>query len=159
MLILLLKNLFKSYKLSEKCVVVVGPTVMPQYYSMPWGVYPANLIQGGTTTQQRRPLTPSSATENPSNLPQVQPSQYQVIPTAYYDQNGSMVIRGISGAPQTMRLVSPAPVLVNATTPRLLGSQTQTPPSSLYSSNQPASLYSTPTANGTAISGQYFSLN
>ncbi|XP_046669067.1 pumilio homolog 2 isoform X4 [Homalodisca vitripennis] len=141
-------------------IAAAGPTVMPQYYSMPWGVYPANIIQQGTTTQQRRPLTPSSASENPSNLPQVQPSQYQVIP-AYYDQNGSMVIRSISaGAPQTMRLVSPAPVLVNAGTPgssmRLLGSQTQqitTPPSSIYSGTQPASLYSTPTANGTTISG------
>lgn len=141
-------------------IYFAGPTVMPQYYSMPWGVYPANIIQQGTTTQQRRPLTPSSASENPSNLPQVQPSQYQVIP-AYYDQNGSMLIRSISaGAPQTMRLVSPAPVLVNAGTPgssmRLLGSQTQqitTPPSSIYSGTQPASLYSTPTANGTTISG------
>ncbi|XP_054272082.1 pumilio homolog 2 isoform X4 [Macrosteles quadrilineatus] len=141
-------------------VIATGPTVMPQYYSVPWGVYPANIIQQGTTTQQRRPLTPSSASENPSNLPQVQPGQYQVIPTAYYDQNGSMVIRGINTAPQTMRLVSPAPVLVNAGTPgssmRLLGSQTQqitTPPSSIYSGTQPASLYSTPTANGTTISG------
>lgn len=127
---------------------------MPPYYSMPWGVYPANIIQQGTTTQQRRPLTPSSASENPSNLPQVQPSQYQVIP-AYYDQNGSMLIRSIpAGTPQTMRLVSPS-VLVNPGTPassmRLLGSQTQqitTPPSSIYSGTQPASLYSTPTANG-----------
>lgn len=46
---------------------------------------------------------------------QVQASQYQVIP-AYYDQSGSIVMRGIgNGTP--MRLVSPAPVLVNAATP------------------------------------------
>ncbi|XP_014244015.1 pumilio homolog 2 isoform X4 [Cimex lectularius] len=142
--------------------VIAGPTVVPQYYGVPWGVYPTNIIQQGAATQQRRPLTPSSATETANNLTQVQAGQYQVIP-AYYDQNGSLVMRGIgSGTP--MRLVSPAPVLVNAPTPagvagnsmRLLGNQTQqitTPPSSIYSSNQPASLYSTPTANGTAISG------
>uniref|UniRef100_A0A1B6D0L4 PUM-HD domain-containing protein n=1 Tax=Clastoptera arizonana TaxID=38151 RepID=A0A1B6D0L4_9HEMI len=138
--------------------VIAGPTVVPQYYGVPWGVYPANIIQQGATTQQRRPLTPSSATESATNLTQVQAGQYQVIP-AYYDQNGSIVMRGIgNGTP--MRLVSPAPVLVNAATPgssmRLLGSQAQqitTPPSSIYSGNQPASLYTTPTANGTAISG------
>ncbi|XP_073983780.1 pumilio isoform X6 [Rhodnius prolixus] len=141
--------------------VIAGPTVVPQYYGVPWGVYPANIIQQGATTQQRRPLTPSSATDTANNLTQVQASQYQVIP-AYYDQNGSLVMRGIgSGTP--VRLVSPAPVLVNpnpagvaGNSMRLLGNQTQqitTPPSSIYSSNQPASLYSTPTANGTAISG------
>ena len=36
-------------------------TGMPQYYGMPWGVYPANLIpQQGS--QPRRPLTPSQQT-------------------------------------------------------------------------------------------------
>lgn len=45
----------------------------------------------------------------------MQAGQYQVIP-AYYDQNGSLVMRGIgNGTP--MRLVSPAPVLVNAPNP------------------------------------------
>lgn len=68
-------------------------------------------------------------------------------------------VRGIgNGTP--MRLVSPAPVIVNAGTPggnmRLLGSQPQqiaTPPaaSSIYSSNQPGSLYSN--SNGTTIGG------
>ncbi|XP_039296325.1 pumilio homolog 2 [Nilaparvata lugens] len=138
--------------------VIAGPTVVPQYYahSMPWGMFPTNIIQPGTTTQQRRPLTPSSAaTENASNLTQqvqAAPGQYQMI--SYYDQNGIMM-RGIgSGTP--MRLVSPAPVIVNAATPgssmRLIGSQAQqitTPPSSIYGGNQPASLYTTPnTANG-----------
>lgn len=38
-------------------------TGMPQYYGMPWGVYPANLIpQQGS--QPRRPLTPSQTAEN-----------------------------------------------------------------------------------------------
>lgn len=44
--------------------------------------------------------------------------QYQVIP-AYYDQNGSIVmgnVRGIGNA-APMRLVSPAPVIVNTGTP------------------------------------------
>ncbi|KAK3910025.1 Maternal protein pumilio [Frankliniella fusca] len=143
---------------------VPGPTVVPQYYGMgPW-VYPANIIQQGAAgAPQRRPLTPSSSTElnnSTTNLTQVQ-GQYQVIP-AYYDQNGSIVmgnVRGIgNGTP--MRLVSPAPVIVNAGTPggnmRLLGSQPQqiaTPPaaSSIYSGNQPGSLYSS--SNGTTIGG------
>lgn len=49
---------------------------MPQYYGMPWGVYPANLIpQQGS--QPRRPLTPSQqAGEN-------QPP-YQVCYTYHY---------------------------------------------------------------------------
>ncbi|XP_065223237.1 maternal protein pumilio isoform X3 [Planococcus citri] len=105
--------------------VIAGATVLPQYYGVPWGVYPANIIQQGATTntQQRRPLTPSSAaTETANNLAAaaaaatVQPSPY-VIP-AYYDQNGSIVMRGISNGP-TMRLVSPAPVLVNPSNPGL----------------------------------------
>ena len=71
-------------------------------------------------------------------------------------------VRGIgNGTP--MRLVSPAPVIVNAGNPggnmRLLGSQPQqiaTPPaaSSIYSNNQPASLYSS--SNGTTIGGRLY---
>ncbi|XP_023720641.1 pumilio homolog 2 isoform X2 [Cryptotermes secundus] len=148
----------------------LGPTVVPQYYGVaaPWGVYPANIIQQGAAAaaaaQQRRPLTPSSASEisnSSSNLTQVQ-GQYQVIP-AYYDQTGSIMmgnVRGIgNGTP--MRLVSPAPVIVNATgTPgsnmRLLGNQPQqiaTPPASIYNSNQQPSLYTSTASNGTTISG------
>ncbi|XP_049775609.1 pumilio homolog 2 isoform X2 [Schistocerca cancellata] len=147
--------------------LIAGPTVVPQYYGVaPWGVYPANLIQQGAAAaaaQQRRPLTPSSAGELPStttNLTQVQ-GQYQVIP-AYYDQ-GSIVmgnVRGI-GSATPMRLVSPAPVIVNTGTPgsnmRLLGSQPQqiaTPPSaSIYNSNQQPSLYNSSASNGTTIGG------
>jgi hypothetical protein len=89
--------------------------------------------------------------------------QYQVIP-AYYDQTGSIVmgnVRGIgNGTP--MWLVSPAPVIVNATgTPgsnmRLLGSQPQqiaTPPASIYNSSQQPSLYTSTASNGTTISGK-----
>ncbi len=102
-------------------LLVVGATVLPQYYGVPWSVYPANIIQQGAATnaQQRRPLTPSSvATETANNLAaaaaSVQQSPY-VIP-AYYDQNGSIVMRGIGNGP-TMRLVSPAPVLVNPSNP------------------------------------------
>ena len=92
--------------------------------------------------------------------------QYQVIP-AYYDQNGSIVmgnVRGIgNGTP--MRLVSPAPVIVNATgTPgsnmRLIGNQPQqiaTPPAaSIYNSSQQPSLYNSTASNGTTISGKFF---
>lgn len=102
--------------------------MLPQYYGVPWGVYPANIIQQGAAAnaQQRRPLTPSSAaTETANNLAaaaaSVQQSPY-VIP-AYYDQNGSIVMRGISNGP-TMRLVSPAPVLVNPSNP---GNYTEIP--------------------------------
>jgi hypothetical protein len=95
-------------------------------------------------------------------LVQVQ-GQYQVIP-AYYDQTGSIMmgnVRGIgNGTP--MRLVSPAPVIVNATgTPgsnmRLLGNQPQqiaTPPASIYNNNQQPSLYTSTASNGTTISGK-----
>ncbi|XP_067014598.1 pumilio homolog 2 isoform X2 [Anabrus simplex] len=144
-----------------------SPTVVPQYYGVtPWGVYPANLIQQGAAAaaQQRRPLTPSSAGELPTstnNLTQVAnvQGQYQVIP-GYYDQSGSFVVgnvRGIGNA-TPMRLVSPAPVIVNAGTPgRLLGNQPQqigTPPSaSIYNSSQQPSLYNSSTSNGTTIGG------
>nr|XP_018913429.1 PREDICTED: pumilio homolog 2 isoform X6 [Bemisia tabaci] len=112
--------------------VITGPTVVPQYYGVhgvPWGVYPANIIQqshsaAAAAAQQRRPLSPTSAATESANIQtQVQPSGYQMIP-AYYDQNGSiMVTRGLSNGTPTVRLVSPAPVLVNhaaaATTPGL----------------------------------------
>jgi len=92
-----------------------GPTVVPQYYGVPWGMYPAgSIIQpagaagqpgaaaNGTNTaqQQRRPMSPSQADG----------TQYQVIP-AFYDQNGSLVMTRNGGQ---LRLVSPASVIVNA---------------------------------------------
>lgn len=92
-----------------------GPTVVPQYYGVPWGMYPAgSIIQpagaagqpgaaaNGTNTaqQQRRPMSPS----------QGDGTQYQVIP-AYYDQNGSLVMTRNGSQ---LRLVSPASVIVNA---------------------------------------------
>lgn len=92
-----------------------GPTVVPQYYGVPWGMYPAgSIIQpagaagqpgataNGTNTaqQQRRPMSPS----------QTDGTQYQVIP-AFYDQNGSLVMTRNGGQ---LRLVSPASVIVNA---------------------------------------------
>ncbi|XP_050541753.1 pumilio homolog 2-like isoform X9 [Daktulosphaira vitifoliae] len=96
--------------------VIAGPTVVPQYYGVPWGMYPAGSIiqpagaaggQPGTTTngtntanQQRRPMSPSQADG----------TQYQVIP-AFYDQNGSLVMTRNGGQ---LRLVSPASVIVNA---------------------------------------------
>nr|CAD7409866.1 unnamed protein product [Timema cristinae] len=140
-----------------------GPTVVPQYYGVaPW-VYPANIIQQGAAAAQRRPLTPSSASDISSSTTNLSQGQYQVIPT-YYDQNGSLVManmRGIgNGTP--MRLVSPAPVIVNAGTPgsnmRLLGGQTQqiaTPPTgaSIYSSTQQQSVYSSSATNGTSMGG------
>ena len=47
------------------CVSVSGPTaVIPQYYGVHWGVYPANIIQqSGPSGQARRPLSPSQPSE------------------------------------------------------------------------------------------------
>lgn len=56
------------------CSPSAGPTVVPaQYYGVPWGVYPTNLIQQSATPPQRRPLTPSSANtqDTQNNLTQV----------------------------------------------------------------------------------------
>ncbi|XP_052763067.1 pumilio homolog 1-like isoform X2 [Mya arenaria] len=109
----------------------LGPTVIhPQYYSVqtPWGIYPANIIptQGQQTPQGMAGmrggsgrLTPSGQSDSGQNQmpPQLstQGAQYQILAPAYYDQNGQLVMgnpRGMPGA--SMRLVSPAPVLVSA---------------------------------------------
>ncbi|KAG0729790.1 Pumilio 2 [Chionoecetes opilio] len=168
--------------------LITGPTaVIPQYYGVHWGVYPANIIQqSGPSGQARRPLSPSQPSEVTSQsngnlaasaaaaaagnmqgpLSQYQPGAFltscsclapqQVIP-AYYDQNGAVLmgnLRGVgNGAP--VRLVSPAPVLINgangaqaaaaAGNMRLLSNQAPqigTPPASLYNSSQTPSLNS-----------------
>lgn len=104
---------------------------------------------------------------------------------AYYHENGGIVMgnmRGLGNA-TPLRLVSPAPVLVNPGSAgeeaphwavtnartneafaflagngvRLLNSQPQpiqTPPASLYSTTQPPSLYSSTSGSGTPIGGQ-----
>ncbi|XP_076037610.1 pumilio homolog 2-like isoform X3 [Oratosquilla oratoria] len=153
--------------------LITGPTaVIPQYYGVHWGVYPANIIQQQGPTAggqpQRRPMSPTQTSEvsNQSNGNiagnlQGQLSQYQVIP-AYYDQNGAVVMRGVgNGAP--VRLVSPAPVIINgangaqaaaANNMRLLGSQAPqigTPPASLYNSSQTPSLNSSQTFTGNTL--------
>lgn len=59
-------------------------TGVPQYYGVaPW-VYPANIIQQGTTNGARRPLTPSGTQEQP----QVQGGY--IVP--YYDQNAPILM-------------------------------------------------------------------
>lgn len=86
-----------------------GSTIgVPGYYGVaaaPW-IYPTAGLIGATgqVQGQRRPLTPTGNELN------AQPGQYQVIP-AYYDQNGSLVMGARGATP--LRLVSPAPVLVN----------------------------------------------
>ncbi|ODM92427.1 Pumilio 2 [Orchesella cincta] len=89
-------------------LIAAGSTVVPGYYGVaaaPW-IYPAAGLIGaaGQVQGQRRPLTPTGNELN------AQPGQYQVIP-AYYDQNGSLVMGARGATP--LRLVSPAPVLVN----------------------------------------------
>ncbi|XP_065581352.1 pumilio homolog 2-like isoform X2 [Artemia franciscana] len=156
----------------EQPFLFTGP-MMPQYYGVPWGMYPAGMIPGGPgmgippgamvqaqqgNAQQRRPLSPSSLQEmaaagGPTGLPQV-PQGYQVI-QAYVDQNGSLVMgnmRGV-GTGTPVRLVSPAPVVINATGPgavRLMAAgqqqtmhQPPTPQQGLYGQpTQQQSLYS-----------------
>lgn len=75
--------------------------------------------------------------------------QYQVIP-AYYDQNGSIVmggVRGLSSAATPMRLVSPAPVLVNRAPSQPPPGPPAPPPPSLYSQ-------ATPTSHSNAAPGE-----
>lgn len=115
-------------------IQLAGPVIHPQYYSVqtPWGIYPANLIQaagqqtpqGLQQLQQGRSgrMTPSGQSDSGSQVAQQMPTQgayagaqYQILAPAYYDQNGQLVMgnpRGLPGA--SMRLVSPAPVLVSA---------------------------------------------
>ncbi|XP_025993258.1 pumilio homolog 2 isoform X9 [Solenopsis invicta] len=137
------------------------PPVVPQYYGVaPW-VYPAGLLpqappQATAPPPPRRPLTPSSAAaaaaaaqDTANNLAQTVQGQYQVIP-AYYDQNGSIVmggVRGLSSAATPMRLVSPAPVLVNRAPSQPPPGPPAPPPPNLYS--QP-----TPTSHSNATPGE-----
>jgi len=170
--------------------LITGPTaVIPQYYGVHWGVYPANIIQqqgaaaaAAAGQQGRRPVSPgaqnaiegtvqqqsngniaaATAAAQSGNL-QGQLSQYQVIP-AYYDQNGAVLmgnLRGVgNGAP--VRLVSPAPVIINsngaqaaaANNMRLIGNQAPqigTPPASLYNTTQTASLNTSQTFAGNTL--------
>ncbi|XP_039311745.1 maternal protein pumilio isoform X7 [Solenopsis invicta] len=141
------------------------PPVVPQYYGVaPW-VYPAGLLpqappQATAPPPPRRPLTPSSAAaaaaaaqDTANNLAQTVQGQYQVIP-AYYDQNGSIVmggVRGLSSAATPMRLVSPAPVLVNRAPSQPPPGPPAPPPPNLYS--QP-----TPTSHSNATPGECLGL-
>ncbi|XP_078040025.1 pumilio isoform X1 [Augochlora pura] len=141
------------------------PPVVPQYYGVaPW-VYPAGLLpqappQAAAPPPPRRPLTPSSAAaaaaaaqDTANNLAQTVQGQYQVIP-AFYDQNGSIVmggVRGLSSAATPMRLVSPAPVLVNRAPSQPPPGPPAPPPPSLYS--QP-----TPTSHSNATPGECLGL-
>ncbi|CAB3379385.1 Hypothetical predicted protein, partial [Cloeon dipterum] len=161
----------------QYATIIPGATVLPQYYGVPWpAMYPASLLQPNAAAavaaqqqqqqqnpQQRRPLTPSSASDvsnSSTNLSQV-PGGYQMIP-AYYHENGGIVMgnmRGLGNA-TPLRLVSPAPVLVNPASAgngvRLLNNQPQpiqTPPASLYSASQQPSLYSSTSGSGTPIGG------
>lgn len=109
---------------------------VPQYYGVaPW-VYPApaNLIQQGANNGTRRPITPNGTAEAQQQVQQQVPGGY-ILP--YYDQNQIIMAQGAAmrnGTP--MRLVSPAPVLVQPQANR------QTPAGASLYSNTPQSLYS-----------------
>ncbi|XP_063771397.1 pumilio homolog 2 isoform X2 [Pseudophryne corroboree] len=135
-----------------------GPAVVPpQYYGVPWGVYPAGLFQqqaaaaasaANSNNQQaasqasqgqqqvmraaanQRPLTPSQGQQGQQNDSlaaansalafgqglATSMSGYQVLtPTAYYDQNGALVVGpgGRAGLAAQVRLVASTPVLIS----------------------------------------------
>uniref|UniRef100_A0A672NQ67 Pumilio RNA binding family member 2 n=1 Tax=Sinocyclocheilus grahami TaxID=75366 RepID=A0A672NQ67_SINGR len=84
---------------------LAGPAVVPpQYYGVPWGVYPANLFQ-----------QPAAAAASHSANQQASSQGYQVLaPAAYYDQTGALVMgpgarTGLGGP---VRLVQ-TPLLIN----------------------------------------------
>ncbi|XP_044751007.1 pumilio homolog 2-like isoform X2 [Coccinella septempunctata] len=111
-------------------------TGVPQYYGVgPW-VYPApaNLIQQGASNGPRRPITPNGTAEAQQQVQPQVPGGY-ILP--YYDQNTPIIMaQGAAmrnGTP--MRLVSPAPVLVQPQANR------QTPAGASLYSNTPQSLY------------------
>uniref|UniRef100_A0A674EGI4 Pumilio RNA binding family member 2 n=1 Tax=Salmo trutta TaxID=8032 RepID=A0A674EGI4_SALTR len=119
---------------------LAGPTVVPpQYYGVPWGVYPANLFQQQAAAavgllfslqvmragNNQRPLTPgqgqqsqqdslAAAAANPALAYAGMPGYQMLAPAAYYDQNGTLVMasgaRGGLGGP--VRLVQ-TPLLIN----------------------------------------------
>ncbi|XP_021946008.1 maternal protein pumilio isoform X3 [Folsomia candida] len=95
-------------------LIAAGSTVVPGYYGMaPWGLYPTAGLIGAQ--QQRRPLTPTGGNEMVASNVNVNVNaqgQYQVIPAYYESMNGSLLAMGARGA-TPLRLVSPAPVLVN----------------------------------------------
>merc|ERR1719259_739391 len=114
-------------------------TVIPQYYGVHWGVYPANIIQQQQNMQQ-----------------------YQMIP-AYYDSAGNMLmagnLRGVgSGGP--VRLVSPAgPIVISGANqatqaPQLRMLHSQAP----QIGTPPAPLYSAP-ASGNGLTTSSFTAN
>uniref|UniRef100_A0A4W5MKY2 Pumilio RNA binding family member 2 n=1 Tax=Hucho hucho TaxID=62062 RepID=A0A4W5MKY2_9TELE len=111
----------------------LGPTVVPpQYYGVPWGVYPANLFQqqaaaaashnanqqasnqGPGPGQQQVSISPTNMRFPSVCLSPAHPGYQMLAPAAYYDQNGTLVMasgaRGGLGGP--VRLVQ-TPLLIN----------------------------------------------
>ncbi|XP_057668356.1 pumilio homolog 2-like isoform X6 [Diorhabda carinulata] len=144
----------------EPYLITAG--VPAQYYGVgPW-VYPAppaNLIQQGANNGARRPLTPNGTTEA---QPQVQPQVPGGYIVPYYDQNAAPILMAQGAAAMRngtpMRLVSPAPVLVQPQTAAAAATrQTQAAAAahaaaaSLYSST-PQGLYGAASVN-TSVNG------
>ncbi|KAK9722984.1 Pumilio-family RNA binding repeat [Popillia japonica] len=127
------------------------PAGVHQYYGVgPW-VYPApaNLIQQGASNGARRPLTPNGTEAAQQQVQPQVPGGY-ILP--YYDQNTPILMaQGAAmrnGTP--MRLVSPAPVLVQPQASR------QTPAAASLYSSTPQSLYGAnvnTSVNGTTLGG------
>ncbi|XP_072376828.1 maternal protein pumilio isoform X3 [Diabrotica undecimpunctata] len=144
----------------EPYLITAG--VPAQYYGVgPW-VYPAppaNLIQQGASNGARRPLTPNGTTEAQQQVQPQVPGGY-IVP--YYDQNATPILMAQNAAAMRngtpMRLVSPAPVLVQpqaaaaaATRQTQAAAAAHAAAASLYSSTQ-QSLYGATNVN-TSVNG------
>ncbi|CAG9854975.1 unnamed protein product [Phyllotreta striolata] len=144
----------------EPYLITAG--VPAQYYGVgPW-VYPAppaNLIQQGASNGARRPLTPNGTTEAQQQVQPQVPGGY-IVP--YYDQNAAPILMAQGAAAMRngtpMRLVSPAPVLVQpqaaaaaATRQTQAAAAAHAAAASLYSSTQ-QSLYGAANVN-TSVNG------
>ncbi|EMP26140.1 Pumilio like protein 2 [Chelonia mydas] len=101
---------------------LAGPAVVPpQYYGVPWGVYPANLFQqqatAANTTANQQAASQAQGQQQGRSPELSSESGYQVLaPTAYYDQTGALVVgpgaRTGLGAP--VRLVASTPVIISS---------------------------------------------
>uniref|UniRef100_A0A3Q3KDN4 PUM-HD domain-containing protein n=1 Tax=Monopterus albus TaxID=43700 RepID=A0A3Q3KDN4_MONAL len=116
---------------------LAGPTVVPpQYYGVPWGVYPANLFQQQAASTANHSANQQASNQGPGpGQPQVMRTGtnqrpltpgYQVLaPAAYYDQTGALVMgpgarTGLGGPVrlfQTPLLINPAAAQAAAAVP------------------------------------------
>ncbi|UYV81753.1 PUM2 [Cordylochernes scorpioides] len=146
-----------------------GHTMVPQYYSLPWGLMPtpqaSGMMQGGNQGQMirsgsTRPMTPQGTSGSEAHG-QGGAGQYPMIAPPYYDQNGSIMMslnRGLG----TMRHGGPMIMnQANSTNPPRI--QGQTPAGSIFnnianytsSTNSPSLNYNPSFSTNTASASGY----